>query len=139
ASGSYRELLRLEAIDREFVAVEIAGIGAVGMGVPGPRTDGTLILAAGGECGFVEGCDGTSVRCHKADGTAIGEGRGLAIRRLQYKKFGIRLAPGRTAIAKISDAFVPERPEHAVIERARLCDIIRAECDVREYRHSFLL
>src|SRR6266478_5341675 len=139
ASGSCGDLLRLQAIDRELVAVEIAGIGAIGVGMPGPRTDRTLILTAGGECRLVEGSDRGPVWRHKADGTAIGECCGLAVGRLQDEKLGSRFAPGRTAVAKITDALVPERPEHAVIERARLCDVVRAECDVCEYRHSFLL
>src|SRR5438874_964801 len=82
------DLLRLQAIDRELVAVEIAGIGTIGMGMPGPRADRTLILAAGGECRLVEGCDRGTVWCHKADGTAIGECRGLPVGRFQHEKLG---------------------------------------------------
>src|SRR6516165_10774813 len=75
------ELLRLQAIGGELVAVEIADIGPVGMGMPAPRADRTFILAAGGERGLVKGGDRGAARCDKADCPAIGEGRGLAVGR----------------------------------------------------------
>ena len=94
---------------------------------------------AGSERGFVEGRDRRAARRHKADRPAIGICRRLAVGRLQHEEFRRRFAPGRTAVAEITDALVAERPEHAVIECARFCDVVCADCDMGEYRHAFLL
>src|SRR5215472_1073350 len=82
-------LFRLQAISGELIAVKVAHIGAIGMGMPAARPDRTLIPAAGSESGSMEGSDRRPVGGDKADRPAIGKGCGLTVGRLQYEEFRI--------------------------------------------------
>src|SRR5215472_9843736 len=103
-----RDLLRLEAVGGELVAVEVANVGRVGVGMPATRPDGAFVLAAELERGLVKRRDRRPVGCDKADGAAIGRARRLSVGRLQHKEFRRRLAPDRTIVSEIVQTLVAE-------------------------------
>src|SRR5438270_3799641 len=132
------QLLRLAAVGGELVAVEIADIAGIGVGPEAARSDGALVLAAGGKRRLVEGGDRGAARRLEADGAAIGVRRGLAVGGLQHHEFLGRGAPARAAIPEILQALQPERRQCRVIECARLGEIVGADRDMRESCHRFL-
>src|SRR5689334_16422303 len=80
-------LFRLETVGRELVAVEIADIGRISIGMPAAWTDRAFILAAGRQSRFVESCNRLTARRDKADRAAIRKARRLSISWLQHKEF----------------------------------------------------
>src|SRR5712691_10998264 len=107
-------LLRLAAVGGELVAVEIADITGISIGPEPTRPDGALILAAGGERGFVEAVDCGTARRLEADRAAIGRARRFPVGRGQHHEFLGRLAPARAPVAEILQALQPKRRKHAV-------------------------
>src|SRR5204863_1831352 len=75
-------LLRLTAVGRELVAVEVADIAGISIGPEPARTDRTLILAAGGKRRTVKRRDRGAARRLEADRAAIGVRGGFPISRL---------------------------------------------------------
>src|SRR5580692_10142518 len=110
-----KPLLRLAAVGRELVAVEIADIAGIGVGPEAARSDGALILAAGGKRSLVERGDRRTARRLETDRAAIGRARRFPVGRGQDQEFLSRLAPARAPVSEVLQALQPKRRQHAVV------------------------
>src|SRR5690606_37671332 len=97
-------LLSLEAVDSELVAIEVTGIGGVGILGPAARAGSAFVLCAGSQGGFMEGMDGSTVRRLEADGDAVTDRSRLAVGRLEYEEGRLVHTPDRAVVAQVGKA-----------------------------------
>src|ERR1041385_623745 len=129
---------RLVADDADLVAVGVAHIGAVVVGMIVLSDAGrTFILAAGLKCRSVSGIDRRAIVGIQADSDAVAHARRLLVQRPDDPE------PRPVAGAAVTDpigivglSHQAERRGHAVIKGLGLGDVVGADGDVAEHVSS---
>ena len=122
-----RVLIGTEAIGRPLVAVQITGIGSVGIRCPATRSRQAFTGTASGQSGCMERVDGGTGRRFETDGHPFTDADRCAVRRFQNKEGRCALAPDRTVVAEVGNTLLAQFAQYAVAETAGVVQIIGAD------------
>ncbi|MNG02736.1 hypothetical protein D3C84_857770 [compost metagenome] len=86
----------------------------------------------------MEGFDGSTIRCLKADSHPITNGSRLTIRGLENKERWFVYTPDRTVVAQVSETLQANFTQDFIVKRTGFLQILGANSNVSKYRHLYL-